>query len=667
MTATTGSAAEIAHSCSICDRVVVNLDDRVQSHTLGQLEELRQQAGVEQCELLRQYVSVTKAGPETGVELRFGRYRNRKDDMRALVAREGWDDDDEEENQEAQYFRVYAPASRFEGAATRCYSSDLSCIDDPSFKALPIHPPGLDIGSERAFEKARQWLKVCCKKHSACKGSKGNAMPTRVIDVSGEKIRLIDTQAAGLKHGKYITLSYCWGGPQLFTTTKATLEQRLQELPLADFPQTIKDAIAVTRALKVKYIWVDAICIIQDDLEDKAVEISRMTDIYNLSYATISASTASTCYDGFLQTRKLERTPIRLRAEFSRNKKGTVLLVTDPASDEPIHKRGWTMQEHLLAPRLLMFGSLCMEFRCLTGNERDGGTIPPFNVQQSGMPVMEGRVASVLYTAKYGGVPDTRHRNTLKRNTFLYRTGLMSLVLKITGEENQLQGIIIEQWASIVEAYTARALGVCDDRLNAISGIAKKIHRAELGKYLGGLFSYELLPQLMWSRAEAQAPLPRPSSDYRAPSWSWASIDGQVVFRNRMWSSVKVTASLMGFNIQPVSEIKEYTKYISGMIRISGNVTGLTLVTNPTTYELVVPQSHDNMSLILDAQEFQDVPSLDVYLLQILHDSGLIRGLVLQDQNDGTFRRIGYCELPNYGDETARLREGWFEKEVSIV
>ncbi|GAW16743.1 hypothetical protein ANO14919_061800 [Xylariales sp. No.14919] len=649
MVTTTGAAAEIAHSCSICDQIVVNLDDRAQNHILGRLGELQQRPGAEQCELLQQYVSVTKAGPETNVELRLGRYRNRKNDMRAFIAAEGWDEDDEEHSQEVQGFRVYAPAN------------------DPSLKVLPIQPPGLDISSERAFEKARQWLKTCCNWHSACPSSRGTPLPTRVIDVSGDTIRLVDTRAEKLKHDKYVTLSYCWGGPQPVTTTKATLEQHLQALPAGEFPQTIKDAITVTRALKVKYIWIDALCIVQDDPADKAVEITRMTDIYSLSYVTISASTAPACRDGFLQTRKLEKTPIRLRAKFSRHKKGSVLLMIDPAGDEPIHKRGWTMQEHLLAPRLLIFGSLYMEFRCLSGHEHDGGTIRPFDAQQHGIPMMESRVASVLYIARYGGVPDTRHKKALKRNTFLYRTGLMSLALKITGEQDQRQGIVIEQWANIVEAYTERALGVLDDRLNAISGIAKKMHRAELGEYLAGLFSYGLLAQLMWSRAEGQTPLPRPSYRYRAPSWSWASIDGQVIFRNRMWSTVEVTASLREFNIQPASEIEKYTEYVSGMLRISGNAITLKLVTDPATRELVVPQSHSDLSLTLDAQEFQDVSSLDVYLLQILHDSGLIRGLVLQDKNDGTFRRIGYCELPKYGDETAKLREGWFEKEFSIV
>lgn len=115
MTATTGSIPEIAHSCSICDQIVVNLNDRIQSHILGQLGKLKQQAGAEQCELLQQYASVTKAGPETNVELRLGRYRDRKDDMRALISREGWNEDDEEQSQQVQLFHVYSAESRLNG------------------------------------------------------------------------------------------------------------------------------------------------------------------------------------------------------------------------------------------------------------------------------------------------------------------------------------------------------------------------------------------------------------------------------------------------------------------------------------------------------------------------------------------------------------------------
>ncbi|KAH8204778.1 hypothetical protein TruAng_001112 [Truncatella angustata] len=649
MTASECAAASIAHSCTLCSQLVVDLDQKTQRHVLGQLGELQRRPGADRCELLRQYVGNSKAGPETNVEFRVSRYRGRRDDLRAAVMRQGWDGDNDDDT-DVQTFRVYAAGG------------------DAASSALPARPPGLDVGSERAFKVARRYLRKCSSSHLGCSFSGNAPLPTRVIDVSGDVPRLLEPRAAGLKLAKYVALSYCWGGPQPVETTKATLHRHLNALPMERLPQTIKDAIAVTRGLKVKYLWVDALCIIQDSLEDKAIEISRMTDIYNLSHVTISASTAATCQDGFLQQRKLEKQPIKLRAKFSHVRKGNVLLMVDSQGDEPIHKRGWTMQEHLLAPRLLSFGSLCLEYRCLSGRRRDGGTPLPWNQQQTGMPITEGGVASVLYTSKYGGMANLRSQKSFRRNTFLYRTGLMSLALKFTGEAQEDKSRVVAQWANIVEAYTGRGLGFLDDRLNAISGIARKFCRPELGEYLAGLISFELPSQLVWSRAASQTSLPRPKA-YRAPSWSWAAIDGQVSFNNVWWEAANVTAMLLDVQVTPASNVEKYTNYTSGSMKISGAATTLRLELDPGTEELSVPRSHQGLSLTLDTQEFQGISTLDVTLLQILRDSQLLRGLVLEDKSNGiTFRRIGYYELPEYGDEFATLREeGWVVREFCMV
>lgn len=140
MTADAGSVAEIAHSCSICDHVVVNLTDRIQSHNLGLLGQLKQQAGTEQCELIREFLSVTKASPETDVELRLSRYRNRKNDVRAAIMRAGWDEDDEEQSQEVQYFHVYALASKFTGFYNTMHYSDLTAQMILALKSFPFTP-----------------------------------------------------------------------------------------------------------------------------------------------------------------------------------------------------------------------------------------------------------------------------------------------------------------------------------------------------------------------------------------------------------------------------------------------------------------------------------------------------------------------------------------------
>ncbi|KAF2996333.1 hypothetical protein E8E14_003560 [Neopestalotiopsis sp. 37M] len=644
------AAANIAHSCTICDQMVIDLDQNNQRHVLGRLDELLRQPGGENCELLRQYTAKSKAGPETAVELGVSRYRGRREDLRAYIMRQGFNDDDGDTD--SQGFRVYAAA------------------DDLASAAVPSRPPGIDIGLERAFKVARGWLSRCGKGHLGCSFHRSTgSVPTRVIDISKDIPRLVESRTAGLgSSAKYVALSYCWGGPQPVETTKATLQQHLDALPVERLPQTIKDAITVTRGLKLKYLWIDALCIIQDSPDDKAIEITRMTEVYNCAYVTISASTAVTCRDGFLQQRILEQQPIQLRARFSRSKIGSVLLMVDPYTNEPIHTRGWTMQEHLLAPRLLSFGSLCMEYRCLSGRQRDGGTPLPWNEQQQGMPITEGGVASVLYTAKYGGMANMRSHKTFKRNTLLYRTGLMPLALKLTGEAQEGKSQIIAQWANIVEAYTARGLGFPDDRLNAISGIARKFHRPELGEFVAGLFSFELLSQLVWSRADSQDPLSRPQT-YRAPSWSWASIDGQVVFNNTWWKAENATAVLIGVEVTPTSDNEKYNKYRTGSLTISGATTTMKLDLNPQTNDLSVPASHKGISIKLNTSEFHGISTLNVILLQVLRDSQLLRGLVLVvDGDKDTFRRIGYCELPELGDETAALREeGWSIQELRIV
>lgn len=64
---------------------------------------------------------------------------------------------------------------------------------------------------------------------------------------------------------KYIALSHCWGTEQNFTTTKATRDARMKEIAWNELPKTYRDAIKVARKLHIRYVWIDSLCIIQDD------------------------------------------------------------------------------------------------------------------------------------------------------------------------------------------------------------------------------------------------------------------------------------------------------------------------------------------------------------------------------------------------------------------
>ncbi|KAK1952066.1 HET-domain-containing protein, partial [Colletotrichum sublineola] len=153
----------------------------------------------------------------------------------------------------------------------------------------------------------------------------------------------------------FAALSYCWGGNQTVKCETSTLAEFTQDIPFEKLPRTIQDAVEVCSQLGVQYIWVDALCIIQNEGNDeKILEIAKMPYIYGQASFTIMASRAETAWEGFLQ----DREPF-----------------TNCTGHEPIDERGWTFQERLLSLRIVEFGSRQTRWSCqepissITGND----------------------------------------------------------------------------------------------------------------------------------------------------------------------------------------------------------------------------------------------------------------------------------------------------------
>ncbi len=143
----------------------------------------------------------------------------------------------------------------------------------------------------------------------------------------------------------YAALSYCWGTSQsmLTTSTRAELESGVHP---RYFSRSIQDAIKVVASLGFQHLWVDAVCILQDDHQDMSEEIQKMGDIYHGASFTIAASNSATSQQGFLAGRPLDAYPVALRDEHGN---GTALMmIPDPSqrkATHPLHTRGWTLQE----------------------------------------------------------------------------------------------------------------------------------------------------------------------------------------------------------------------------------------------------------------------------------------------------------------------------------
>jgi hypothetical protein len=141
-------------------------------------------------------------------------------------------------------------------------------------------------------------------------------------------------------------------------TTSANLEAFLKEIPWDTIPRTIQDAINVCRMLDIQYLWVDALCILQDSEVDKHGQIAGMASIYEDSWVTLSADVSETCAHGmYLIT---GQNSIQLTTD------PEIFCFEDVTPVNWIDQRAWTFQELRLSRRVIRFGATFADFTCHT-------------------------------------------------------------------------------------------------------------------------------------------------------------------------------------------------------------------------------------------------------------------------------------------------------------
>lgn len=219
---------------------------------------------------------------------------------------------------------------------------------------------------------AKYWLQECLTNHgpTCSTGQPDPLLPSRVIDVRG-RVHGDDPFSPFLfeSHGmraKYATLSYCWGHCEMFKTTKESNVERCQSIPLAALPRTFRDAVSMTAMLGLWYLWIDALCILQDSDEGCQKELGLMAQIYVDANITIAAVGATGADSGFpLNRNKLAMMDCRVSP--------TLLISAQVEGQEKIlelgtlHERAWCFQEVQLAPRLLSCGRKELYFQCRSG------------------------------------------------------------------------------------------------------------------------------------------------------------------------------------------------------------------------------------------------------------------------------------------------------------
>lgn len=151
---------------------------------------------------------------------------------------------------------------------------------------MPTSADGLRTANwQSRLSVAQDWIAQCSTKHQRCQRRTLPRLPRRVIDVGHREAVLVETSG---EEGSYIALSHCWGDSKPLTTTKATLKLRLGRLFTSELPVAFQEAIEIVRMLDIRYLWIDSLCILQDDLQDWDLEAARMASVYENAHLTIA-------------------------------------------------------------------------------------------------------------------------------------------------------------------------------------------------------------------------------------------------------------------------------------------------------------------------------------------------------------------------------------------
>ncbi|KAF2121226.1 heterokaryon incompatibility protein-domain-containing protein, partial [Lophiotrema nucula] len=366
------------------------------------------------------------------------------------------------------------------------FQIQLYILEDNQPGQVPRSVPRIYTGSEAAILQARKWLFTCLQLHSSLCSTMAEVnprLPTRLLEIDRQSESPVKLCESKYYDNKYACLSHCWGGHQPLKTTSLNRARHREGILWEHLPKTFQDAIGVVRDLGYSYIWVDSLCIIQDDEDDWNREAARMADIYRNSVVTISAAAGAGPYAGLFAQGAGELGTVEIdNPRLQQNQMPQIYarsVLDHQRTEHPLCNRAWVLQERLLSPRVIHFGNNellweCMEERCCSCGPRQ-------------------------YWPGWLEEKKEFHPNALA-------------ALDAHGISNA--------WRRVVSNYTSMKLTMEKDILPALAGAAKVMAQVLKTKgfettYLAGLWEFRFVEDCAWSSRASSAE--RRPTGYRAP------------------------------------------------------------------------------------------------------------------------------------------------------
>ncbi|KAI1143339.1 heterokaryon incompatibility protein-domain-containing protein [Hypoxylon sp. FL0543] len=517
-------------------------------------------------------------------------------------------------------------------------------LTSPSFSGADLIttlPPIFSNDPVEASSLISSWLQKCLSHHKKCLGrlcgstvTPGDIvdLPTRLLHIESItpeiKVRLAKTEG---KQGKYCVLSHCWGPEHKrpLQTFRHNLEKHLMNIAPDKLPKTFKDALLITKSIGIDYLWVDSLCIVQDDRDEWKRESVTMGSLYEKATLMIAAASAADSSEGCCTVQRPERQ-----------------VVTVPLMDQENHILGHCY----LSP--MPFG------------ERDPQR-------------------SVLNTRAWA----FQEKYMSRRKVFFMPGGIMwscresKFDERNCGVNSNIDAYANQTWCSLLEEFTMANLTYASDRLPAIQGIATEMggtkrhpyrggnlypRDVDRGQYRFGLWDNSMPTELIWM----QTSQPRPNETVPdIPSWSWGRLQGK-----KTWclNSVFVPSVEKAYNLLSVKDC--------GSLRIHGNLgmndlterAGCSCVEVPAPVRRWIVLTTTNASpeadifwtpiqppvqMILDGRNpcrilgfgcFDESPETDVFF-SILASADRNEADVLRSGDDESWPMQRTCVLPSLG------------------
>ena len=353
-------------------------------------------------------------------------------------------------------------------------------------------------------------------------------MPTRVLDVGRESVRLIEPRPQAI-NSPYLTLSHCWGQTEVIKLTTATISSMQAGIPILELPMLYQDAVTACKHLEIRYLWIDSLCIIQDQELDWTREIAAMGAVYSNALCNIEASHATDSSGRLFFSRNQTRiTPLPVTVEWHQDDQLQFFLIDlsvqleNDMKEAPLVKRAWVLQEQLLAKRSIIYSKKQLHWVCRSQEAsemfpkavpdlREGNDLLAHSLKPRPLQCLKGMIANrdpmYFHHWSYGSGPDV---SPMEQFWF--------------------------SWRTIVLDYTRRSLTLEKDKLAAIAGLASELQSKLQSRYIAGMWNVRFFIEydLCWrvsERADGRQPF-RPAK-YRAPTWSWASVEGAISYIHR--------------------------------------------------------------------------------------------------------------------------------------